>query len=118
MLPACSAGLGCCQNYKREDKMSYIYSVIHIRQPFQQVFNYVTTPATWPQWQPSALTVSGTTDYALHVGEKVTEEFLVAGRRGQMTWVVRDRQPGQRWVIEGRITGSQDSGLITYRFTP
>ena len=98
--------------------MSYIYSVIHIRQPFQRLFNYVTTPGTWPQWQPSALKVSGATDYALHVGEKVTEEFQMAGRRGQMTWIVRERQPGQRWVIEGRFAGSQGSGLITYRFTP
>jgi hypothetical protein len=98
--------------------MSYIYSVILIRQPVQQIFDYVTTPGNWPQWHPSSLRVKGATDHPLGVGEQVTEDCLVAGRRGQVVWTVRDCLPRQRWIIEGQIIGSLHRGTIVYRFSP
>jgi uncharacterized protein YndB with AHSA1/START domain len=69
--------------------MSRIDKTIHIRKPVEQVFEFVTTPVNWPRWHPSSLAVSGAMDHSLEVGEQVTEEFLVAGRRGRVVWRVR-----------------------------
>jgi hypothetical protein len=98
--------------------MTYIYSVTHIRQPIQPLFDYITTPANWPHWHPSSLKVNGTADHPLQVGEQIIEEFLVAGRYGQVVWTVRDCLPPHRWVIEGEIIGSRSGGIITYTLTP
>lgn len=98
--------------------MSYIYSVTHIRRPIQQIYDYITTPANWPRWHPSSLAISEAADYPLQVGEQVVEEFLVAGRYGQVVWTVRNCLPPYRWVIEGQIVGSQSGGIITYTLTP
>ncbi len=93
--------------------MTRIYTTIHIRNPIEQVFDYVTTPANWPQWHPSSLGVSGAADHSLEVGEQVTEEFRVAGRRGRVVWTVLEREAPHRWVIEGRVERGA-GGTITY----
>ncbi len=98
--------------------MTRIYTTIHIPQPIERVFDYVTTPGNWPSWHPSSLSVSGATDHSLLPGERVTEDFLVAGRRGQVVWTVREREAPRRWVIEGQIVGRRNSGTITYALTP
>ena len=50
-------------------------------------------------------------------GEEVTENISVAGRRGLVTWLVRERIAPHRWVIEG---AGKDGGraTITYTLTP
>jgi uncharacterized protein YndB with AHSA1/START domain len=93
-----------------------IYTVIDIAQPVEEVYAYVTTPGHWPDWHPSSLAVSGATDHSLAVGEQVTEDYLVAGRRGQLTWAVTARDAPRRWVIAGARPGG--SGTITYTLTP
>src|SRR5262245_11649151 len=98
--------------------MTYIYSVVRIQQPVPQVFDYVTTPANWPKWRPSSLEVSGATDHPLQVQEQVTEEYMIAGRRGQIVWTVQECVPGKRWILEGLVAGSQNEGVIVYRFSP
>ena len=90
--------------------MARIYTPIHIPLPIETVFNYVTTPGNWPQWHPSSLGVSGATDHSLEIGEQVTEEFLVAGRRGETTWTVVERVFPQKWAIKATIAG----GIVTY----
>ena len=55
--------------------MTRIYTVVHIRQPPERVFEFVITPGHWPTWHPSSLRVSGATDHSLELGEQVTEEF-------------------------------------------
>ena len=97
--------------------MGRILTSISIRRPIEQVFDFVTTPANWPKWHPSSLSVSGATDHSLKAGEEVTEEFLVAGRRGRVVWKVRERTHPKRWVIEGR-TEKGGGGRITYALTP
>ncbi|MDQ5817408.1 MAG: SRPBCC family protein [Actinomycetota bacterium] len=96
--------------------MTQIYTTIQIQTPIQRVFDYVTTPGNWPVWHPSSLGVSGATDHSLEPGEEVTEEFLVAGRRGRVVWTVRERVAPRRWVIDGRVEGG--GGTITYTATP
>jgi uncharacterized protein YndB with AHSA1/START domain len=97
--------------------MTRIYTTTYIHQPIEQVFDYVTTPGNWPAWHPSSLGVMGATDHSLEPGEQVTEAFYVAWRRGQVVWTVREREALRRWVIEGRIVGSQNGGTITYMLT-
>ena len=77
----------------------------------------MTTPGNWPEWHPSSLGVSGATDHSLEPGEQVAEEYRVAGRRGRVTWTVRERIAPRRWVIGGRIEGG-GGGSITYTLTP
>ena len=92
--------------------MTCIRSRIQLHAPIEEVFDYVTTPGNWPTWHPSSLGVSGATCHSLEPGERVTEEYRVAGRCGRVTWTVREREAPRRWVIEGR-TGGGD-GKIAY----
>jgi uncharacterized protein YndB with AHSA1/START domain len=102
-----------------ESGMTRIISTTTIQRPIEEVYDYVTTPGHWPEWHPSSLAVMGATDHSLAVGEQVTERFLVAGWRGEVVWVVREREAPRRWAIDGRITtGGGGSGAVTYTLTP
>jgi uncharacterized protein YndB with AHSA1/START domain len=83
----------------------------------QEVFDFVTTPGKWPKRHPASLGVSGATDHPLQLGERVTEDIVVAGRRGRAVWTVTERMVPQRWQIEGQ---GEESGRawITYTLTP
>jgi uncharacterized protein YndB with AHSA1/START domain len=96
--------------------MPQITTTIRIARPPTEVFRYVTTPANWPRWHPASVAVEGATDHPLDVGEQVTEDFCVAGRRGRATWIVRERQPDRRWVIEA-ATDRRGHATITYTLT-
>jgi len=88
-------------------------NVIIIARPPEAVFAYVTTPGNWPKWHPASLAVSGTTGHSLVPGERVTEDFLVAGRKGKGVWTVQKRDAPREWVIKGDID-EHVAGLITY----
>jgi uncharacterized protein YndB with AHSA1/START domain len=94
-----------------------IASSVAIARTPEAVFAYVTTPANWPKWHPSSLAVSGAADHSLAVGEKVTEDFIVAGRKGRVVWTAVKRDAPREWVIEGDVEGRK-AGVITYRLTP
>ena len=94
-----------------------IVSTASIQRPPPVVFDYVTTPAHWPDWHPSSLAVSGTVDHPLDVDEQVTEAFSVAGRRGQVVWTVAQRVRPSRWVIAGKIDG-RAAGTVSYSLSP
>jgi uncharacterized protein YndB with AHSA1/START domain len=97
--------------------MTLICNSIQIRQPIEQVFDFITTPANWPQWHPASVSVDGNADHSLLPGEVITENISVAAHHGQVTWLVRERSAPHRWVIDG--TG-RDGGraTITYALTP
>lgn len=97
--------------------MTRIRKTVQIRVPIEEAFDYATTPGNWPAWHPSSLGVCGAVDHSLEPGEQVTEEYLVAGRRGRVTWTVRERVVPQRWVIEGQVEGG-GGGTITYVLAP
>jgi uncharacterized protein YndB with AHSA1/START domain len=82
-----------------------------------EVFDYVTRPANWPKWHPSSLAVTGATDHSLNPGEQVTEDFVVAGRKGRAVWTVTARDPPRRWTIDGK-TASGGRGTVTYVLAP
>ena len=97
--------------------MTRICNRIQIRRPIEQVFDFITTPANWPQWHPASVSVGGNADHSLLPGEQVMENISVAGHHGQVTWLVRERSAPHRWAIDG--TG-KDGGraTITYTLTP
>jgi uncharacterized protein YndB with AHSA1/START domain len=96
--------------------MTRICNSIQIRRPIEQVFDFITTPANWPQWHPASVSVTRNADHSLRRGEEVTEDISVAGRRGQVTWLVRERTSPHRWVIDG--TGKHGGrATITYVLT-
>ncbi len=95
------------------DDTTRIHNSVSIDRDPDVVFAYVTTPANWPKWHPASLAVSGTTDHPLDVGEQVTEDFLVAGRRGRVVWTVVEREAPEHWVIAGEV-GGRPAGAVTY----
>ena len=66
--------------------MTRVASTIRIRRDIADVFDFFTTPHNWPQWHPASISVAGSTDHSLAIGEEVIEEFLAAGRRGSTVW--------------------------------
>ncbi|SEK01252.1 SRPBCC family protein [Paraburkholderia diazotrophica] len=99
------------------DLSTRIVTVELIARPSTAVFDYVTTPANWPAWHPSSLSVTGATDHSLAVGEQTTEEFRVAGRRGRVVWTVVERNRPDKWTIDGTIDG-RPAGTVSYTLTP
>jgi hypothetical protein len=96
---------------------SYVHTVAEIKRSPSEVFAYVTTPGNWPRWHPSSLAVRGAIDHPLNLGEQVTEDFLVAGRRGTVLWTVIAHQPDRQWAIEGNVEGG-GRGVVSYSITP
>lgn len=96
--------------------MTIIVTNAEIRRPVAEVFDYVTTPAHWLVWHPSSLGLHGATDHSLQVGEEVTEEFRVAGRKGSVTWKVIAREAPTRWAIAGTVAAG-GQGTISYTLT-
>jgi uncharacterized protein YndB with AHSA1/START domain len=99
------------------DLTTTIDSRVSIARPPEVVFAYVTTPANWPTWHPSSLGVRGAVDHPLEIGERVSEDFLVAGHRGRAVWTVIAREAPRRWAIEGEVRGHH-AGVVTYTLTP
>jgi len=97
--------------------MTTIITTATIQRPIDEVFDYVTTPAHWLVWHPSSLGLHGATDHSLQVGEEVTEEFRVGGRKGAVTWKVVLRDAPVRWAISGQVAGG-GHGTITYTLAP
>ena len=97
--------------------MTKIFTSTVIRRPIDEVFDFATTPGNWPQWHPSSVSIKGAIDHSMRPGEQVTEEFIVAGKRGSVVWTTKERVAPEHWVIEG-IVGKSGGGTITYTLTP
>src|SRR3954454_24907390 len=93
--------------------MQQIVTTIRISRPLATVFDYVTTPTNWPTWHPASLSVTGSADHPLDVGEEITEEFIAAGRCGRTTWRVTQREASRLWKIETITPGAR--AAIIYR---
>jgi len=96
--------------------MSNIYESIFIGKPITEVFSFVTTPENWLDWHPSSISVNGDIDHPLETGEQVTEEFLVAGKTGQVSWKVIEKRFPDHWLISGDVVGA-GAGIIKYRLS-
>jgi uncharacterized protein YndB with AHSA1/START domain len=94
--------------------MTRIVNRIRIGRSIEEVFDYLTTPANWPDWHPASLSVSGRVDHSLSIGEEVVEIFKAAGRAGRATWRVTGRDAPVLWQIETETP--EATARITYRF--
>jgi uncharacterized protein YndB with AHSA1/START domain len=93
--------------------MTRIRTAATVRRPREEVFDFVTTPANWKRWHPSTIAVTGDAGHPQGVGERCTEEFVVAGRRGVTDWIVRICERPAKWMIEAQNpTGAR--ATITY----
>jgi uncharacterized protein YndB with AHSA1/START domain len=99
------------------ERQTHIVNTVTLRAPPQAVYAFVTTPANWPKWHPASLAVQGATDHSLAVGEKVAEEFRLAGRHGIVHWTVVEAKPPFEWRIEGEMN-RRPSGEVRYTLTP
>jgi uncharacterized protein YndB with AHSA1/START domain len=93
--------------------ITHVRNSVEIERPAAPVFAYVTTPGNWPRWHPSSRAVHGAVDHPLRLGESVTEDFLVAGRAGQVVWTVTEYESPRRWKIAGTIDG-RPAGTVLY----
>lgn len=99
------------------DLTTTIDNEIDIARPPVAVFDYVTTPGNWPKWHPSSLAVQGAVDHPLALGERVAEDFRVAGREGRVEWTVVAREVPTNWQIDGAV-GGRPAGRVSYTLTP
>jgi uncharacterized protein YndB with AHSA1/START domain len=93
--------------------MTRIVVTISIHRPIETVFDYITTPANWPDWHPASRKVSESADHSLLIGEQVTEEFVAGGRHGSCVWQVTQRAAPYVWTIA--TSTPQIRAEITYR---
>ena len=93
--------------------ITHVRTEVDIARTPRDIYEYVSTPATWPRWHPSSLAVTGDAAHSLALGESVVEEFNVAGRHGFATWRVVACETGRLWRIEGEIDGHL-AGVVTY----
>jgi hypothetical protein len=91
--------------------MPIIKTAVSIDQSMDRVFEFVTTAANCGTWCPSSWT--GPIDHSLRLGERVTEELSLAGRRARIEWTVRESRPPERWVIVGK---TEDGGKATLSY--
>jgi hypothetical protein len=94
-----------------------IDKAIIIDRPLDVVFDYITTPRNWLVWHPSSLAVSGAIDHSAAPGEKIEEEFVVAGFHGKASWIVVTREAPRLWVIDG-VVELGGGGTIRYFLSP
>jgi uncharacterized protein YndB with AHSA1/START domain len=94
--------------------MTRIVNTVVIGAAIERVFAFATTPANWPKWHPASKAVTGAVDHPLESGERLVEQIETTGYRGQARWIVREREPPRRWVIEGE-GGTGGRARITYR---
>lgn len=73
---------------------------ILIRRDAATVFDYVSTPARWPEWHPSSLHLGPGTDHPLPAGAGFEEDIRAGGRRGHLRWTVRGAERPRRWSAD------------------
>jgi hypothetical protein len=98
--------------------MEQVVTSAVIRRSPDAVFDYVSTPANWPEWHASSLGVTGAIDHSLELGEACTESYRVAGNEGSCIWTVIERIPGKYWKIDGKVVGRSSAGTVAYRISP
>lgn len=98
--------------------MSRITSTIRICREPEVVFDFFTTPKNAPKWHPASISVAGSVDHSLAVGEEFTEELKgPAGVRGHALWRVTARETPNLWRIELRnSTPAKMKASVTLRF--
>jgi hypothetical protein len=92
--------------------MVQVQNEVVIDGPIDQVFDQVTTTASWPEWHPATIAVGGVTDRPIQLGDQIHERARIGGQEYEGDWtVVEHQRPIRlRMVVPGSGTG------ITYVF--
>jgi len=91
---------------------------IHIKQPVEKVFDYITTASNWPEWHPSTVRVSGAVFHPALEGETIVETVRFGIARDRFTWKVEERQASNRWAISATSERYRLKVRISYTLTP
>jgi uncharacterized protein YndB with AHSA1/START domain len=94
-----------------------IHNALEIARSPDTVFDFTTTPSTWPKWHPATISVEGVTYRTPKVGEQVTEDYRSGGVLNRTRWTVVEHDSPRRWRIEGRGKFGEQAS-ITYTFVP
>jgi len=94
-----------------------LFHRVKIARAPREVFDYVTTPARWPEWHPSSLRLAPGADKPLKAGTRFEEDVRAGGREGHLRWQVRRCEPPRLWVADAET----DNGAmltLSYRVSP
>lgn len=99
-----------------------IVNSIEIRRPAEEVFVFASTPANWPVWHPTALSVEGDVAGPLKPGDHILEQDQFLFLRGQIRWRARAVDAPRSWTIEGVVEGipmfSGTTTTVSYSVAP
>ena len=93
--------------------MAHVQNEILIVGPIQNVFDAVTTTATWPQWHPATVAVGGVTDRPIRLGDRIHERARIGGQEYEGDWTVVEHDAPTRVVLH--ILGTDTR--ISYAFS-
>ena len=95
--------------------MPEIRGSVFIRRPPQVVADYVTTPATWPEWYPLTRSVSGPVDRTPAPGVVWQERVRIGLFPFTFTWRTLEDDRPRRYRYQGS-SNAGGLGTITYEF--
>lgn len=103
-----------------------VVGLMLIRAPIATVFDYVTTPGTWPDWYPVTVAVTGAADHPVKPGEEWREEVKLPLWSGYFFWEALQQEAPHTFRYHGyaRKKGgvmpqlsSGGTAVITYTFS-
>lgn len=86
--------------------MAQVENEIIIDGPIEQVFDAVTTTASWPHWHPATLAVGGVTDRPVQLGDQIRERARIGQQEYEGEWTVTEHQRPRalRMHVQGTTT--------------
>lgn len=100
-------------------RMTRIVSTVRIHRDSSAVFDFFTTPSNAPSWHPASISVGGSVEHSLAVGEEFTEDLKgPVGVRGSAAWEVAEREAPKLWRIDlkGSTPDMKMDASVTLRF--
>ena len=81
--------------------------------PPQQVLNYASTPALWPEWHPQSSKIYAIDARPLLKGDKFEEDIMTALGKNHLLWDVVERGENN-WIA--KATNQDNGSLITIEY--
>ncbi len=99
-----------------QEECRRIATTVVVRRPVEDVFAYVATPDTWPQWHANSLWVSNAHGQPAGSGDQVTEAFALFNDWSRVVWTVTESLAPERFVVDGLVGGLR--GTVSYELSP